>query len=455
MTGATGGARDAVRASWWDRGARLVQTVRARGWWDDRTAAAATLLFGLLLVGLGVAGPAPAWAPDAVAARVGLWHVALLVVASTALVVKRRHPVGVLLVTAGCALLDAALGGSVATILALFDALYTAALLTREDVRRRIVLTVVVLVVASPFVALALGAPPREAVLLLLQSVAIYGTPLWWAHDVRRRDELAALEAERAVAEGRRAEAERHRAEAERQRAEAERQRADAERAAAALARAHAVDLARIAELDRESAVREERARTARDLHDVVAGHVSAVAIRAEAALAAPPDRVDDRAALRAVRSGTLDALAELRSMIVVLRGRPDAVAAPAGLERLDDVLRTARAAGQQVEVVGTAPDGLAAATDHAAFRIVQEALTNAAKHAPRAAVRVVLDAHDDALVVTVTNPTDGSSVAPPLHGGTGLLTMRERAEALGGTFDGGDRDGTWTVRAHLPTVVA
>ncbi|NKY41517.1 hypothetical protein HGA02_18945, partial [Cellulomonas septica] len=194
---------DASDVGWWDRGARIVRVVRARGWWDDRTAAVATLLFGLVLIGLGVASPAPPWVPDSVAERVGLWHVALLVVASTALVVKRRHPVGVLLVAAGCALLDAALGGSVATLVALFDALYTAALLTRETVRRRIVVTVVVLVVVTPLVVLALGAPPREAVLLLLQSVAIYGTPLWWAHDVRRRDELAALESDRAAAEGR------------------------------------------------------------------------------------------------------------------------------------------------------------------------------------------------------------------------------------------------------------
>lgn len=447
-------AADPPGTGWWDRGARLVQTVRARGWWDDRTAAVATLLFGLVLLGLGVASAAAPWVPDVVADRVGLWHVVLLVVASTALVVKRRHPVGVLLVAAACALLDAVLGGSVATLVALFDALYTAALLTREAVRRRIVVTVVAVVVVTPVVVIALGAPPREAVLLLLQSVAIYGTPLWWAHDVRRRDELAALESDRAAAEGRRAEAERDRAEAEGRRAEAERQRADAERAAAELARAHADDLARIADLDRESAVREERARTARDLHDVVAGHVSAVAIRAEAALAGPPDQAADRAALRAVRSGTLDALAELRSMIVVLRGRPDAVTAPAGLDRLDDLVHAAQAAGQQVEVSGNPPDGLAAATDHAAFRIVQEALTNAAKHAPDAVARVVLAAGDTGLDVTVTNATGDRAVPPPLHGGTGLLTMRERAEALGGTLDAGARDGTWTVHAHLPTVV-
>jgi len=439
---------------------RAVRAARAR-WWDDRTAALAILLVGLALIGLGVSNPSPPWLPAGVVDRAGAWHVALLVVASGALVVKRRHPVAVLAVTAACAAADAVLGGSVATIIVLFDALYTAALVTGPSARRRIVATVVVVVVGVPVATVWLGAEPREALLLLLQSAALYGTPLWWAHDVRQRDELAALEAGRAAAERSRAEAERSRAEAEGSRARAESRRADVEQRAASLARAHADDLERIAELDRESAVREERARMARDLHDVVAGHLSAAAIRAEAALAGPPDAAADRTSLRAVRAATLDALAEMRSMIVVLRGRPDAVTAPAGLDRLGALVEAAQAAGQEVEVVGSVPPALPAAVDHASFRIVQESLTNAAKHAPGAPVRVALTASDHALDVTVTNveqhrPVEQAPpVAPPLHGGTGLLTMRERAEALGGTLDTGTADGTWTVRAHLPLVLA
>ncbi|AEE47785.1 sensor histidine kinase [Cellulomonas fimi] len=445
----------------WEAAARIQATVRARGWWDDRASAAATALLGLALIGLGLASPAPPWVPAAVADRVGAWHVVLLLVACTALVVKRRHPVGVLLVAVTCTVLDAVLGGSVATSIALFDALYTAALLTRPVVRRRIVATVVVVVVVAPVLVLVAGAPPREAVLLLLQSVALYVTPLWWAKDVRQRDELAALEAGRARAEAERAEAERSRAEAERSRAEAERRRADLEQRAAALARAHADDLERIAELDRTSAVREERARTARDLHDVVAGHVSAVAIRAEAALAGPPDADADRAALRAVRAGTLDALTELRSMIMVLRERPGAATAPSGLARLDAFVALAQAAGQDVVVDGPVPTDLPVAVDLAAFRIVQEALTNAAKHAPGAPAVVTLRRSDGSLELTVTNPADGSSAAHPpavatgLRGGTGLHTMRERAEALGGRLDAGLVDGAWRVRARLPEEVA
>ena len=203
---------------------------------------------------------------------------------------------------------------------------------------------------------LATGSEPRAAVVTFLQAVAIYGTPLWWASDVRQRTELAELERERAD-----------------------------------LAQAVAADAIRIAELDRESAVREERARMARDLHDVVAGHLSAVAIHTEATLAST-DTSRDRDTLRTVRAGALEALAEMRSMILVLRGRPDPVTAPAGLARLDALVAAARSAGQEVVVVGAPPSPLPAATDQAAFRIVQESLTNAARHAPGTPVEVAVE---------------------------------------------------------------
>ena len=164
--------------------------------------------------------------------------------------------------------------------------------------------------------------------------------------------------------------------------------RADLERERADLAREVAADAIRIAELDRESAVREERARMARDLHDVVAGHLSAVAIHTEATLASA-DTSRDRDTLRTVRAGALEALAEMRSMILVLRGRPDPVTAPAGLARLDALVggrAVGRAGGRGRRRTPPAP--LPAATDQAAFRIVQESLTNAARHAPGSPVR-------------------------------------------------------------------
>ena len=192
----------------------------------------------------------------------------------------------------------------------------------------------------------------------------------------------------------------------------------------------------------------------ARDLHDVIAGHLSAVAIHTAATLSAPPDPDRDRATLATVRAGALDALAEMRSMILVLRGRPDPVAAPAGLARLEALVAAARSTGQEVVVVGEAPSPLPAATDHAAFRIVQESLTNAARHAPGSPVEITVRGDDDVEVV-VTNTLDPTEATPPLSTAIGLLSMRERAEALGGTLVAGPTDGRWVVRAWLPRVAS
>ncbi|NUU17231.1 two-component sensor histidine kinase [Cellulomonas humilata] len=389
---------------------------------DDRVVAAGLVLLGVVLAMLGLAGRPPDALDGTVLERYAVWwHLLILTCAAATLLAKRRHPVLTLVVVAALAALDGYLGGGIAIFVVLFDAIYTAALLTPPRVRRRIVWCVVVVSVAGPVAMLATGSTPREAVVVLLQAVAIYGTPLWWASDVRQRTELAELESRRA---------------------DLERERAD-------LAREVAADALRIADLDRESAVREERARMARDLHDVVAGHLSAVAIHTAATLSAPPDAERDRATLRTVRAGALDALAEMRSMILVLRGRPDPVAAPAGLARLDALVAAARSTGQEVVVVGEAPSPLPAATDQAAFRIVQESLTNAARHAPGSPVEVAVSGRDPVEVV-VTNPL-GRAAAPPLSTATGLLTMRERAEALGGTLDAGPSDDRWVVRASLP----
>ena len=393
------------------------------GMQDDRVVSTTLVLLGVVLAVLGLAGrPADALDGTAIAQYAVWWHLLILVCAAAALLGKRRHPVVTLAIVAMLAALDGYLGGGIVVFVVLFDALYTAALITSAAVRRRIIWAVAVVSVGGPVVMLATGSPLREAVVAFLQAVALYGTPLWWASDVRQRTELAALEGRRA---------------------DLERERAD-------LAREVAADAVRIAALDRESAVREERARMARDLHDVVAGHLSALAIHTAATLSAPPDTDRDRAALRTVRAGALDALAEMRSMILVLRGRPDPVTAPAGLGRLDALVAAARSAGQQVVVVGAAPVALSSAADQAAFRIVQESLTNAARHAPGAPVEVTVGGADGVEVV-VANALPPSASTPPLSTATGLLTMRERAEALGGTLVAGPTDGRWVVRASLP----
>lgn len=381
---------------------------------DERVIAGIILLLGVVLAMLGLAGRPPRALADTVVGQYAVWwHLLILVLAVGALLGKRRHPVVTLVVVAALAAVDGYLGGGIAIFVVLFDALYTAALTTRPAVRHRIVWAVAVVSVSGPVAVLVAGGELRDAVVVFLQAVALYGTPVWWASDVRQRTELAELERERAD-----------------------------------LAREVAADTLRIADLDRESAVREERARMARDLHDVVAGHLSAVAIHTEATLASS-DTSRDRDTLRTVRAGALEALAEMRSMILVLRGRPDPVAAPAGLARLDALVDAARSAGQEVTVVGDTPSPLPAATDQAAYRIVQESLTNAARHAPGAAVEVAVSTRDSVEVV-VSNPLRRAA-APPLSTAIGLLTMRERAEALGGTLDAGPADGRWVVHASLP----
>jgi signal transduction histidine kinase len=203
----------------------------------------------------------------------------------------------------------------------------------------------------------------------------------------------------------------------------------------------------------------------ARDLHDVIASHLSAIAIHSGAALQTPPDAARDRAALEQVRSSAVASLEEMRSMILLLRAGaardepgPAPVTAPGRLAELGTLVEAARSAGGVVTVVD--PEDLAhgplpAAADQALHRIAQEALTNALKHAPRAPVVVRLERSGEHVELTVHDdgaPAPSPLAEPALSAGTGLLTMRERAEGLGGTLDAGPAPGGgWTVRARVP----
>ncbi|MEH0825321.1 MULTISPECIES: sensor histidine kinase [unclassified Micromonospora] len=224
----------------------------------------------------------------------------------------------------------------------------------------------------------------------------------------------------------------------------------------AAAERARAEQTARLAELDRRQAVLAERARMARELHDVVANHLSAVALHATAVLSAPGlnrDRVD--AALRVIRESSVQGMAEMRQLIGLLRG-------PAGedptdgptrvrLDELDRLIARMTAAGLTVRatVTGT-PRPLPVGVDLAAYRIVQESLTNALRHGAGAAELSV--AYEPAeVVVTVRNPIGGGNGRLP-GAGAGLIGMRERAALLDGRFSAGPEDGQWQVRAALPT---
>lgn len=202
--------------------------------------------------------------------------------------------------------------------------------------------------------------------------------------------------------------------------------------------------------------VAEERLRIARDLHDVVAHHIALVNVQAGVAAHVMDKRPDQaKEALAHVREASRSALNELRATVGLLRqsGDPQAPTEPApGLAVLDALLDTFRHAGLPVELARTDEASLPASVDLAAYRIVQEALTNVRKHAgPGAKAEVSVVRVGGCVEVTVLD--DGTGTAPPEDGGGhGLLGMRERVSALGGSLTAGPRyGGGFRVHAILP----
>jgi signal transduction histidine kinase len=200
--------------------------------------------------------------------------------------------------------------------------------------------------------------------------------------------------------------------------------------------------------------VGEERLHIAQEVHDVVAHAM--VAINVQAGVAAhlierDPDHA--REALRQIKDTSGEALADLRGTLGVLRdpGHGAPVGPAAGLDDLEDLTGSLRAAGVRVDLDVDAPGPVPAAVHAAGYRIVQEALTNVLRHAhaSSAEIRVRRDAH--AVRIEVTD--DGPGAATPRDGaGHGVRGMQERAAALGGTLDSGPRpEGGWRVGAVLP----
>jgi signal transduction histidine kinase len=221
-----------------------------------------------------------------------------------------------------------------------------------------------------------------------------------------------------------------------------------------------------------ERALLEERQRIARELHDVVAHHMSVIAIQAEAApyktADPPPELVES---FGDIRASALAGLTELRRVLGVLRtGGPDTTPQP-GLADLEALLDLARGGGLSATVTYSGnpvplPDGV----DLSAYRIVQEALSNAMRHAPGSHVHVHLAYRPDGLALEVRNAAVPARVSPArvsparavpamvasgvraAGGGHGIIGMRERATMLGGTLDAGPaEDGGFRVAAVLP----
>ncbi|MEY9936248.1 sensor histidine kinase [Streptacidiphilus sp. MAP5-3] len=208
-------------------------------------------------------------------------------------------------------------------------------------------------------------------------------------------------------------------------------------------------------------AVLEERSRIARELHDVVAHHMSMIAIQAEAAPYKEPGLPEQtRRTLAAIREASTTALTEMRRVIGLLREEDEGAerAPQPGIDSIPDMVRAARQAGMQVDLTLTGgPERTPGVVDVSAYRIVQEALSNAGRHAPGA--RVAIEVHRTRSGVRVDVADDGRTVAradaapPGGNGGHGLTGMRERAALLGGTLRAGPRaDGGFEVSAELPT---
>ncbi|MEU2270038.1 sensor histidine kinase [Streptomyces olindensis] len=196
----------------------------------------------------------------------------------------------------------------------------------------------------------------------------------------------------------------------------------------------------------------EERLRIARELHDVLAHSISVINVQAGVGLALlDTDPEQARTALTTIKDKSKEALGEVRQVLDTLRAPGAAPRAPApGLDRLPELVEQAASAGLTVDVEGE-PPRLAPGTDLAAFRIVQEALTNVVRHSGSRHARVHL-AHDTgALRLRVDD--DGPATGKDAGGsGNGLAGMRERAAALGGTIEAGPRpDGGFRVLAVLP----
>ena len=210
---------------------------------------------------------------------------------------------------------------------------------------------------------------------------------------------------------------------------------------------------------EREQAMREneirhaERTRIAREMHDAVAHRISLVALHAGGLAVAPdPSRDDVRASAALIRTAATQGLQELRDALGVLRADEPASLEQPGLDRLADLVGDARSAGQRVELrqdgdMRDAPPGVG----RAAYRIVQEGLTNARKHAPSTEVSVLLDRAEGRLRIRLSNAVVAGAPAGP-GSGRGLIGLRERAALAGGRLDHGPTaTGEFVVSAELP----
>jgi signal transduction histidine kinase len=379
---------------------------RLRRSWTAGSARADDVLLAAGVAVFGVVGTVGAAAEQPAARPLDAAGWALLLVASAALLARRRHPLAVLALTAAATVVWLAAAYPYGpAFLPLSLAVYTMATVTPGTRLPALVGGVAALLVLLVALGVADGGAWRAEELpgVLLAWLALLGVPLWVGAVARSRRERAAEQARR---------------------------RAD-----------------------------DERLRVARELHDVVSHSIAMINFRAGVALHVLERRPEQaREALTAIRQASAGALQELRATLGVLRqpavGERSQASLP-GLAQLEELVAGAAGAGPPVAlVVDGEPADLPPAVDLAAYRVVQESLTNVVRHAgaARATVRVAFGPAD--LVVEVTDDGAGATAGPA--GGHGIAGMRERVAALGGELQAGPGPlGGFRVRARLPLVDA
>lgn len=364
------------------------------------------LLGGLLLTLMGLGTRR---SDDPITLFDGPWPVLLpLVVMAGCELLRRTAPRAALLTGTAAICVDLVTQGNLATILMFTDLVYAAVLYGPLTSARRIQWITGLLTVIGTLVPFAVWRVPEALLIGVVVGVVGYGPAAtgWIVRNHRDAAEAALLRAEQT---------------------------------------------ALLAEMDRSQAVGAERARMARELHDMVANHLSAIAIHSTAALSLDDPKTSQEA-LAVIRENSVEGLAEMRRLIGILRdssGDLEPVAAPT-LDGLGSLVDGARANGLDVGLdLDHGP--LPTPVELAAYRIVQESLTNALKHACPGRVSVALAQRDGSLTVVVTSPY-GHRDGPRAPGsGAGLVGMRERAALLGGTFEAGPDGALWAVRATLP----
>lgn len=409
-------------AEWWQARSTPVQ--------DILLALTSFIAYGILLIaGLGTLdgsndGPTPI-----------RW---ILLAAMCALqLLRRRRPVTALALATIPVGLDAFWGPSLPIILVLSELVYAATLYSTAGRSRRVVQAVVAICVAAAIVTAVVSADLRLTTLVILIGAAVLLSPLQAALAVRHHRDRADWERERAITQQ------------------------------------------RIGEMNHSAAILGERTLMARELHDVISGHLSAIALQSEAVLRAersggwPADR--RRKVLTAIRSQSVQALSAMRSMIDMLQddssGRLDDLdELPMTLSGALGTLRSLVEGSGSTLSVSLNPDpltGIPPLIDLAGYRIVIEALTNAVKHAQGQHITLTVSRSAEQLSMVISNPlppgppatSRGTPSGSPSSdaaaaAGNGLANMLRRVTAVGGRFEAGPDSSppnSWSVSVRFP----